>query len=63
MKKKLFVVFMKKNCRRKGKELKEKEKKEKKLKELKRKVNKLFVKWKGYDNSFNAWVDKKNLIT
>ena len=20
------------------------------------------VKWKGYDNSFNSWVDKKNLV-
>ena len=25
----------------------------------KRKGNKLYVKWKGYDNSFNSWVDKK----
>ena len=23
-----------------------------------RKENKLYVKWKGYDNSFNSWVDK-----
>ena len=26
---------------------------------IKRKVDKLFVKWKGYDNSFNSWIDKK----
>ena len=25
----------------------------------KRKSNKLYVKWKGYDNSFNSWIDKK----
>ena len=29
---------------------------------LKRKGDKLYVKWKGYDNSFNSWIDKKDLI-
>ena len=29
---------------------------------IKRKVDKLYVKWKGYDNSFNSWIDKKYLI-
>ena len=29
---------------------------------LKRKGNKLYVKWKGYDNSFNSWIDKKDLV-
>ena len=24
--------------------------------------DKLYVKWKGYDNSFNSWIDKKGLI-
>ena len=24
--------------------------------------NKLYVKWKGYNSSFNSWIDKKNLI-
>ena len=28
----------------------------------KRKENKLCVKWKGYNNSFNSWIDKKDLI-
>ena len=28
---------------------------------LKRKSDKLYVKWKGYDNSFNSWIDKKDL--
>ena len=28
----------------------------------KRKGNKLFVKWKGYDNLFNCWIDKKDLV-
>ena len=25
---------------------------------IKRKGNKIYVNWKGYDNSFNVWVDK-----
>ena len=27
----------------------------------KRKGNKLYVKWKGYDKSFNSWIDKKKI--
>ena len=26
---------------------------------IKKKSNKLFVKWKGYDNPFNSWIDKE----
>ena len=29
---------------------------------LKRKGDKLYVKWKGYDNSVNSWINKKDLI-
>ena len=29
---------------------------------IKRKDDKLYVKWKGYDNSFNSWIDKKHII-
>ena len=29
---------------------------------LKRKGDKLYVKWKGYDNSFIGWINKKDLI-
>ena len=29
---------------------------------IKRKGDKLYVKWKGYDSSFNSWIDKKDLI-
>ena len=29
---------------------------------LKRKGDKLSLKWKGYDNCFNSWIDKKNII-
>ena len=28
---------------------------------IKRKGDKLYVKWKGYDSSFNSWIDKKDL--
>ena len=24
--------------------------------------DKLYVKWKGYGNSFNIWIDKKDLV-
>ena len=29
---------------------------------IKGKGDKLYVKWKGYDNSFNSWIDKKDLL-
>ena len=29
---------------------------------VKRKGNKLYIKWKGYDNSFNSWIDEKDLV-
>ena len=29
---------------------------------LRKKGDKLYVKWKGYDNSFNSWIDKKDLV-
>ena len=29
---------------------------------IKRKGNKLYVKWEGYNNSFNWWIDKKDLV-
>ena len=28
---------------------------------IKKKGDKLYVKWKGYDSSFNSWIDKKDL--
>ena len=28
---------------------------------LRKKGDKLYVKWKGHDNSFNSWIDKKYL--
>ena len=29
---------------------------------LKRKCDKLYVKWKGYNNSFNNWINEKDLV-
>ena len=32
------------------------------LKIIKRKDDKMYVKWKGFENPFNSWVDKKDII-
>ena len=53
---KLLEHFMKKNC----KMLIKKNLEQKKY--LRKKGDKLYVKWKGYDNSFNSWIDKKDLV-
>ena len=29
---------------------------------IRNKENKLYVKWKGYDDSFNSWINKKDLL-
>ena len=29
---------------------------------IKKKGDKLYVKWKGYDSSFNSWIDKKKIL-
>ena len=29
---------------------------------IKKKGDQLYVKWKGYDSSFNSWIDKKDLF-
>ena len=47
---------MKKNCKRLIKNNLEQKK------NIKIKRDKLNVKWKGYDNSFNTWIDKKDLV-
>ena len=33
-----------------------------KEKVIKRKGDKLYVKWKGYDNTFKSWIDKKDVV-
>ena len=49
--KRLLAHFMKKNC---------KETIKKNLGQ--KKGNKLYVKWKGYNNSLNSWIDKKDIV-
>ena len=45
------------------KELQKTNQKEFKIeKVLKKKGDKLYLKWKGYDNLFNSWIDKKDLV-
>ena len=50
---KLLESFTKKNYKKEIKKSLELKKKNKK------KGNKLYLKWKGYNNSFNSWIDKK----
>ena len=32
------------------------------VKRNKQKSDEIYVKWKGYDNSFNKWIDKKDIF-
>ena len=52
----LLEVFMKKNYQKTN----QKEFRIEKV--FKSEGDKLYLKWKGYDNSFNSWIDKKDLI-
>ena len=54
MVKNLLELFMKKNYKDQSKQIQNRK--------SKRKGDKLFVKWKGYDNSFNSWIDKKHIV-
>ena len=49
-------IFMKKNCKNQIK------KKIRIEKIIEKKGGKLYVKWKGYNNSFNCWINKKGLV-
>ena len=45
------------------KELKKTDQKEFRIEKIfKKKGDKLYVKWQGYNNSFNSWIDKKDLL-
>ena len=56
MMKKLLEHSMEKNCKKTNEEEFRIEK------VIKKKGNKQYVKWKGYDNLFNSWIDKKDLV-
>ena len=47
-------------CQKELKKINQKEFRAKKV--IKRKYDKLYVKWKGYDNSINSWIDKKDTV-
>ena len=51
----LFKCFTKKELQKNKKELRA-------VEVIKRKDDQLYVKWKGYNSSFNRWVDKKDLV-
>ena len=55
MVKKLLEVFMKKIAKTNQKEFRIE-------KVLKRKDDKLYVKWKSCNNSFNSWINKIDLV-
>ena len=46
------------------KELQKSNQKELKVEENKdkEKANKLYVKWKSYDNTFDSWINKKDIV-
>ena len=46
---------MKKNCKKNQKEFTIE-------KVIKRKCNRLYITWKGYNNFFNSWIDKKHIV-
>ena len=53
MAEKLLEVFMKMNSKKVSQE------KFRIEKLIKTKGDKLYIRWKGYDSSFNSWIDKK----
>ena len=54
--KKFLECFTKKNCKKPN------QKKFRVEKVIKVKDDNLYVKWKGYNNLFNSWIDKKNIV-
>ena len=60
MVKKELECFIKNNLKKKKKKKCQTEIRVKNI--IKRKGDKLYVKWKGYDNFFNSWIDKKDVI-
>ena len=54
--KKLLELLAKENYKKK-KNSNQKQLRAEKL--IKRKGDKLYLQWKGYDSSFNSWIDKK----
>ena len=51
---KLLDYFMKKNYKTNQQKLR--------IEKVTKKSDTLYIKWKGYDSSFNSWIDKKDLV-
>ena len=60
--KKFLERFTKKNCKKQIKKSLKLKKQKKKKKKRKKKDYKLYVKWKGYNKSFNNWTDKNDRV-
>ena len=62
--KKLLEILAKENCKKNKKKQKQKtnQKQLRVEKLIKRKGDKLYLQWKGYDSSFNSWIDKKGIV-
>ena len=62
--KKLLEILAKENCKKNKKKQKQKtnQKQLRVEKLIKRKGDKLYHQWKGYDSSFNSWIDKKGIV-
>ena len=58
----MFERFLRNNLKKK-KKIKIIKKEFRVEKVIKKNGDKLYVKWKGYDNSFNSWIDKKDIVT
>ena len=61
----LLMIFMEKELLERSTKTNCKKTNQKELrveKVTKRKDDKLYVKWKGYDSSFNIWIDKKDIV-
>ena len=60
----LLVILKAKNCWNVlRKELQKTNQKEFRVEKIiKVKVDKQYVKWKGYDSSLNSWIDKKDIV-
>ena len=58
----IVILMVKKKC---GtfyeKEFQKANQKEFSIEKIIKKGNKLYVKWKGYDNSFNSWIGEKDV--
>ena len=59
---KKLLDYLRKKIEKKKKTKKTKQKDFRPEKVMKRKYDKLYVKWKGYDRSFNSWTDRKDII-